>query len=396
MLQGRSLKGRFATALLFVCALSSADDRCEPLQAGDGRSDNDVNLVFVPSNYGGDAAKFRRDAQRALSTMARYPAMGQGFRSRAIYIVDGGGEGPDNFCRFNCDGIQRLLCCDTRVAKELSGRCGLANRQTIVIQNDAQYGGAGYSSSDVATISTHPSSPEVLVHELGHSLFNLGDEYEYGFATDRAPNCESSEGCDKWADLIGAGLPNVGCATGYCGGGRYRASTDTVMKQLRLPFHPVNERIACCEYKNVTGRYPAFCSPYLSAGKGLDRFCGEHLASEQIYVANPVVFELEKDPTKSDPGAWRVTQRKTLGRGRFFRQEQVLGHGSGRLHLEVERAGELKSLRMPDDQHVEYFEEDGTIRQAPQRQPRQRITVVLEGGAASQGAHLRMNGRPVR
>ena len=59
-----------------------------------------------------------------------------------------------------------------------------ASRQTVVVHNDLTYGGAGYGSADVATATIHPSGPDIIIHELGHSLFELGDEYNYNPSTD--------------------------------------------------------------------------------------------------------------------------------------------------------------------------------------------------------------------
>ncbi|WP_462318132.1 M64 family metallopeptidase [Marinilabilia sp.] len=49
----------------------------------------------------------------------------------------------------------------------------------IVLVNSKKYGGGGvYNHFSIAT-ARHPSSPEVFIHELGHGLAGLADEYYY-------------------------------------------------------------------------------------------------------------------------------------------------------------------------------------------------------------------------
>ena len=49
--------------------------------------------------------------------------------------------------------------------------------QPIILVNSSEYGGAG---GPYATSSTGASADEIVIHELGHSLFNLKDEYYPG------------------------------------------------------------------------------------------------------------------------------------------------------------------------------------------------------------------------
>ena len=74
-----------------------------------------------------------------------------------------------------------------------------ANVQTVVVHNDAKYGGAGYRNSNVATTSIHASGPLVAIHELGHSMFKLADKYSNGSGNLNSANCATNT-CDKWDD----------------------------------------------------------------------------------------------------------------------------------------------------------------------------------------------------
>lgn len=111
----------------------------------------------------------------------------------------------------------------------------------------------------MATTSIHQLGPKVAVHEMGHSLFELGkfdiginlkekvdmglisinslstgDEYSTGHFTDSSANCDV-EGCSKWADLnehVGGGL----CIERGCKNGSYFVGERSFMQFLDSPF----------------------------------------------------------------------------------------------------------------------------------------------------------------
>jgi hypothetical protein len=65
--------------------------------------------------------------------------------------------------------------------------------EVVVFVNSTKYGGNGGA---VTVSSLHPAADEIQVHELGHSLADLADEYETGLS---GTNC------------IGSPLPNLDC-----------------------------------------------------------------------------------------------------------------------------------------------------------------------------------------
>ena len=112
-------------------------------------------------------------------------------------------------------------CCASMSSKAV-GFAGAApgHEQILALANSTMYGGAGYSSSNLGTVSGgNGSAFEVAIHELGHSFGDLADEYTYGGGTNypygepSAANvsiltaAEMAASGTKWADWLGFNDP---------------------------------------------------------------------------------------------------------------------------------------------------------------------------------------------
>lgn len=162
---------------------------------------------------------------------------------------------------FYCDGIERLLCVDTNKVESYAKKAADPDL-VIVLANSAKYGGAGYNDitspsgyDGIATASSdHAQSDQVVVHETGHSLGKLADEYwyeEYGAYTGAEPweSNTSKLTADrltgqkqKWYRWIGQTSPDGGTVGAYEGGGYhprglYRPTTDSMMRTLGREFN---------------------------------------------------------------------------------------------------------------------------------------------------------------
>eukprot|EP00979_Chaetoceros_neogracilis_P000106 scaffold28_cov180-Chaetoceros_neogracile.AAC.3 len=101
----------------------------------------------------------------------------------------------DAYCNFQCEGTPMLLCCDLSQMRSATKKClppGI-NANTIVIENSKEYGGGGYRYANMATTSLHDLGPTVAIHELGHSLFELADEYSSSPFGLNSPNCATAD-----------------------------------------------------------------------------------------------------------------------------------------------------------------------------------------------------------
>ncbi|MFJ6793459.1 M64 family metallopeptidase [Streptomyces sp. NPDC091268] len=165
---------------------------------------------------------------------------------------------------FWCEDIERLLCIDQPKVDAYVAKAPAADL-VIVLANSAKYGGAGYNEPSatlgyegISTASAgHPKSGQVAIHETGHSLGKLADEYFYPGVPDyeaytgpepsesnisTLPADRLADRHAKWYRWLGETSPDGGTVGAYEGGGYYvtglRRPTDgSLMRVLGKPFN---------------------------------------------------------------------------------------------------------------------------------------------------------------
>jgi len=241
-----------------------------------------LDIVFVGDGYtAAEMGKWASDAQSVADRMMLDPLFAANRSRINIRRIDvasneSGVDEPDKGifrdtaldAAFNCANLERLLCANgTKVLNVASAALAPDARDVIVVvANSTRYGGSG---GWFAAISMHSSATELALHELGHTLFGLADEYEYGTCnTSREPNEGNvslvATRAVKWGYAIGAATemptptgryPNgtVGAFAGaqYCAAGKYRPTEDSKMRTLGLPWHAINTALAT----TIFGRY---------------------------------------------------------------------------------------------------------------------------------------------
>ena len=131
--------------------------------------------------------------------------------------------------------------------------------QIIAIANSNKYGGAGYSSNNLGTTAgQNGAAAEIAIHELGHSLGDLADEYTYGGPTtytgselgpvdvsiyNRSEQISLGTKWDYWMDASMTGFDNP--ISTYEGGnysqfGVHRPSNNSMMRSLGRKFNLVS------------------------------------------------------------------------------------------------------------------------------------------------------------
>lgn len=182
-------------------------------------------------------------------------------------MASGNGAQPPFGSKLGSGSMRRLIEVDQLRARKAVKRAagGHAFFAGIVVANTIEYGGSG---GDVAVFSRHALAAQIAIHELGHSRFNLADEYSSAgqSSTDKPieanvaakPNPQSpvwapGEGQSlKWGAMLSAGvaLPTseataqpetVGAFEGakYKTSGIFRPSAVCKMRVLTDSFCPV-------------------------------------------------------------------------------------------------------------------------------------------------------------
>ncbi|QKW50412.1 M64 family metallopeptidase [Streptomyces buecherae] len=277
----------------------------QPLAAAERAGDGDVtpivengstadklDVVVVGDGYtAAEQADFHADARakwQQVSAVAPYDAYRGLFNVWAVDAVsnDSGvsGDPTQSVVKdtalgsyFWCDGLERLLCVDTDKVESYAAKAPAADL-VIVVSNAAKYGGAGYNDvssgpgyDGIATVSSdHPDSAQVAVHETGHSLGKLADEYvydEYGTypgpePTDANISTLSASAMAaqrvKWYRWLGQQSPDGGVVGAYEGGGYYprglnRPTENSIMRTLGREFNlPGREAMVAGFYRHAS------------------------------------------------------------------------------------------------------------------------------------------------
>jgi hypothetical protein len=180
--------------------------------------------------------------------------------------------------QFWCNGTERLLCMNNTKAQQFTQLAPEAD-QVLGLANSTKYGGAGgtYATSS----GGNSKAGQITVHELGHSIGNLADEYIYYYRAGLDEDAEddvqiplpylmyvgSVQGEPalynitasleaqmqsskiKWWRWLGETSPGLGRVGTYEGGGyyrygMYRPTDESLMRFLGRPFNlPSREKM---------------------------------------------------------------------------------------------------------------------------------------------------------
>ncbi|MBO1420127.1 M64 family metallopeptidase, partial [Streptomyces sp. FH025] len=177
---------------------------------------------------------------------------------------------------FWCDDVERLLCVDEKAVERYAAKAPQADL-VIVVANSTKYGGAGYNDiksplgyEGIATVAGgNAKSGQIAVHETGHSLGKLADEYAYdgqgAYQGEEPPEANLStltadrmraRGA-KWSRWLGQSSPDGGTVGAYEGGGYYpkglyRPTENSIMRSLGREFNlPGREAMIAGFYRHA-------------------------------------------------------------------------------------------------------------------------------------------------
>jgi hypothetical protein len=236
-----------------------------------GPSNKRYDLVFVGDGYtAAQLPAFRKQAAEKWAAIAAVEPFKTYKNSFNVWLVDvvSAQSGVDNDptlginrdtalgMRFWCANTERLLCVNTATALSYAASAPGAD-QVIAIANTTKYGGAG---GTVATASGgNASSGQIMVHELGHSIGGLADEYtypndQYTGAEPKELNASKLANGSKWASYLGKATPDGGVIGAFEGGryyakGLYRPSENSLMRTLGKPFNLIGHDVMVAAIK---------------------------------------------------------------------------------------------------------------------------------------------------
>ena len=229
-----------------------------------GSTDARFDLVFVGDGYTSEELGLFHE--HVLSKWAELSAV-EPFRSYKDYFnvwqvnavsidsgVDNNPQGTDEkrtaldmgfWCKGTTPTTERLLCLNEAEANKYAALAPAAD-QVIALGNTTKYGGAG---GGVATAAGgNAQAGQIVVHELGHSIGHLADEYfspgTYTGAEPSEINASKLADGSKWARYLGQPTPDggvVGVFEGskYYGTGLYRPTQNSIMRTLGRQYSVV-------------------------------------------------------------------------------------------------------------------------------------------------------------
>ena len=266
---------RFASLVSFLIWCLAARAQAEPVTTIQNNGDpaNRIDIVVLGDGYtAGELGKYATDVQNMIDGwFAQEPFKEyRGYFNVLRIDVTSNQSGADHpelgtfvdtalDATYNCSGIQRLICVDfAKVNTVLQNTIpSPASRDLVfVVVNDNTYGGSGGS---VAVASTNVNAIEILLHETGHTLGLLADEYG-----GLPPACNNSaeppqanvtretvRADIKWSVWIDPltpvpttgptrGVPGLYEGAQYCDTGLYRPTWNSKMRSLDVPFEQIN------------------------------------------------------------------------------------------------------------------------------------------------------------
>ncbi|GAA2739541.1 M64 family metallopeptidase [Kitasatospora cinereorecta] len=234
---------------------------------------NRITLVLLGDGYTDIQQGLFRDqadrAWRALLDIEPFRTYQGFFNIRRVDVVSSasgiaesepGGNNPTTplGMHFWCEGTARLLCADEDATARYAG-AGDGPQYLIALANSTEYGGAG--GTGVTTLAGgSPDAGRIIQHEIGHTIGDLGDEYDSAPTDSDYPNLATVDADEmlrtrtKWWRWIGAASPDGAGAVGAyrSGNGLYRPTADSVMRTLGGTYNlPSREAIIEQIYRRV-------------------------------------------------------------------------------------------------------------------------------------------------
>lgn len=239
-----------ATAALSMCVSHLAAQTVTTV-ISNGTTDTRYDIVILGDGYqASQQAQFNQDVNTFLTALFQkepYNTFSTYYNVHTVFRAsqDSGADRPDEIppvfvntvydATYNFGGTDRCLyiqntsqaLADAALAPATEGR-------VLVMVNDSRYGGC---ASTFAVSYNGSQMSEVQSHELGHSLGQVADEYDYPNSTytgsePNAVNISTSPTGQKWSHWHGTQGISAYQGAGYYQLGLYRPRNNCLMRSL--------------------------------------------------------------------------------------------------------------------------------------------------------------------
>ncbi len=236
VLESRNRDNRFEQVWSVSVDPDTAADT-PPLPKGDllwavmenGSPANKADLLLLGDGYtASEMQKWHRDAERLVKTLFAVSPFRERRRDFNVWAIDtpaveSGVSRPSDGIRldspigasYDALGSERyVLVMDNKRLREIAAAAPY--EFLVVVVNDRKYGGGGIYNLYATVAADNAFTPYILVHELGHHIAALADEYYTSDVAYQEPeqlvepwevNITADPHAAKWSDLITPGIP---------------------------------------------------------------------------------------------------------------------------------------------------------------------------------------------
>jgi hypothetical protein len=187
-----------------------------------GRTDLLLNLVLVAEGFRADELpQSSQYARRFVGRLLSFSPFDEAHCGINVFQIDVssaesgaddpaecGGSGANVATYFDASfchgGVPRAISVDEGSVIDVVRMFVAQWHLILIVVNSTKWGGTG---GTIAKTSVAPEWEDVALHEMGHSLFGLADEYEYLLG------CSTDTDRDEWPSFLGIrvepGEPNI-------------------------------------------------------------------------------------------------------------------------------------------------------------------------------------------
>ncbi|GAB4158363.1 MAG: hypothetical protein Fur0037_25910 [Planctomycetota bacterium] len=264
-----------ALASAAVCALAAAAAAQSPTVRtilSNGPTSNRYDIVILGDGYtAAEQSRFDSDCTTFLAALFQkepYRTFGSFINVHTVFrpSLMSGANHPDANppiirnpvygASYNTGGTPRCLYITNTSLALADAMLAPANEGRILVMvNDSRYGGC---AAQFAVSYNGSSMSEVQIHEVGHSLGGLADEYDYPNGTYTGPepgqvNITTSSVGQKWSHWWGFNGVSAFQGAGYYRYGLYRPKSNCLMRSLGQPLCPVCQEQLSRTLNSVVG-----------------------------------------------------------------------------------------------------------------------------------------------